>query len=145
MGKGWVALFVLGMIGLSGGPGTSAGPAAPAATPVEASGDELVTMEVAGVVEDPDSGTPVVILRDQDRETLLPIWIGPFEARAIAMELEEVEPPRPLSHDLMHTLVEELGAQVDRIVVTDLRDGTYFAEVFLSRKRKEYRIDAPGE
>src|SRR5436309_6914428 len=99
--------------------------AAAAAGPVE--------VKVGGVVLDPDSGSPVVRLVEKGKAGReLPIWIGPFEAQAIALELHGVAAPRPLTHDLMKSLVERLGAKLDRVVIEDLRDGTFFATLHLA-------------
>ncbi|HSV05231.1 MAG TPA: bifunctional nuclease domain-containing protein [Candidatus Binatus sp.] len=90
-------------------------------------------VEVRGLGIDPSSGTPVVRLVEKAKTGReLAIWIGPFEAQAIAMELEGVAAPRPLTHDLMKTLVERLGAKLDRVVVEDLRDNTFFATLHLT-------------
>ncbi len=97
-----------------------------AVTPVE--------VEVKGVVLDPDSGSPVVQLVEKaGRGRHLAIWIGPFEAQAIAVELEGVAPPRPLTHDLMRKLVETLGARLERVVVNQLVQGTYHSRLELVR------------
>src|SRR5262245_31498210 len=92
-----------------------------------------VEVTVEGMHLDPTTGSPVVRLVEKDgklgRE--LPIWIGPFEAQAIALEIQGVPPPRPLTHDLMKQLVERLGAKVTRVVITDLRENTYFAALYL--------------
>src|SRR6266404_5137683 len=88
---------------------------------------EPVEVEVRGVELDPTTGSPVVQLVEKGKAGReLPIWIGPFEAQAIALELHGVAAPRPLTHDLMKTLVERLGAKLDRVVIEDLRDGTFF-------------------
>src|SRR5437879_1699562 len=87
-----------------------------------------VEVEVRDMEIDQASGTPVVRLVEKGRAGReLPIWIGPFEAQAIALEMHGVAPPRPLTHDLMKTLVERLGAKLDRVVIEDLRDGNFFA------------------
>jgi uncharacterized protein len=83
--------------------------------------------------------TPVVILREQGgRRRLLPIFIGTPEAQAIALAMERIETPRPMSHDLMRNMLEEVGVQVERVVVTELREGTFYAEILL-RLRNEVR------
>jgi hypothetical protein len=84
----------------------------------------------------------VVILREADRERYLPIWIGSWEAQAIAMKLQGVEAERPLTHDLLVSILGELGVRVRRIIVSDLADETYRARVVLSRGEDEYDIDA---
>lgn len=78
---------------------------------------------------DPNSGTPIIILKDVDSETMLPIWVGAYEANAIALEIEKIAPPRPMTHDLLRNLIVEMGAQVERVVVTELRDNTFFAVI----------------
>src|SRR5207248_4368484 len=98
--------------------------AAGAAGPVE--------VKVDGVMLDPDSGSPVVRLVEKAKaHRELPIWIGPFEAQAIALEMQGVPAPRPLAHDLMKQLVERLGAKLDRVEIVDLHDNTYFARLHL--------------
>jgi hypothetical protein len=84
----------------------------------------------------------VVILREADRERYLPIWIGSWEAQSIAMRLQGVEAERPLTHDLIVSLLEELGVRVRRIVVSDLADETYRARIILSRGQDDYDVDA---
>jgi hypothetical protein len=84
----------------------------------------------------------VVILREAERERYLPIWVGSWEAQSIAMKLQGVEVERPLTHDLLASLLEELGVQVRRIVVSDLSDDTYRARIILSRGEDDYDIDA---
>src|SRR3982074_639552 len=78
---------------------------------------------------DPNSGTPIIILKDVESETMLPIWVGAYEANAIALEIEKIAPPRPMTHDLLRNLIVELGIQVERVVVTSLRDNTFFAVI----------------
>ena len=78
---------------------------------------------------DPNSGTPIIILKDVQSDTMLPIWVGAYEANAIALEIEKITPPRPMTHDLLRNLIVELGVQVDRVVVTSLRDNTFFAVI----------------
>ncbi|HEX5885830.1 MAG TPA: bifunctional nuclease family protein, partial [Pyrinomonadaceae bacterium] len=78
---------------------------------------------------DPNSGTPIIILKDVGSDTMLPIWVGAYEANAIALEIEKIAPPRPMTHDLLRNLLVELGVQVDRVVVTSLRDNTFFAVI----------------
>lgn len=93
---------------------------------------EPVEVKVGGMHLDPNTGTPIVELVEKARARReLPIWIGPFEAQAIAMELHGVPPPRPLTHDLMKQLVEQLGGKLTRVVIEDLRENTYFATLHL--------------
>ena len=83
---------------------------------------------------DPNSGTPIIILKDVNSETMLPIWVGAYEANAIALEIEKIAPQRPLTHDLLRNLVMEMGARVERVVVTELRDNTFFAVIEMRDK-----------
>jgi bifunctional DNase/RNase len=78
---------------------------------------------------DPNSGTPIIILKDVNSETMLPIWVGAFEANAIALEIEKIAPQRPMTHDLLRNLIVEMGASVEKVVVTELRDNTFFAVI----------------
>lgn len=84
----------------------------------------------------------IVLLKDGNQDRFLPIWIGGFEAEAITHELQEVSPPRPMTHDLMKTLIEELGGQVVHILVNDLRQDVYYARVVISVNGKRTEIDA---
>lgn len=95
-----------------------------------------VEMELVSV-EAPElpARTPVVILREQSgQRRLLPIFIGTPEAQAIALAMQQIETPRPMSHDLMRNMLDEIGAQVERVVVTELRDGTFYADILLRMK-----------
>ncbi len=82
---------------------------------------------------DPNSGTPIIILKDVNSEMMLPIWVGAFEANAIALEIEKIAPQRPATHDLLRNLLFELGATVRRIVITELRDNTFYAVIELEK------------
>jgi len=90
-----------------------------------------VRMEVKGLMLDPTSNLPIVVLRDPERELFLPIWIGVFEANAIAMRMEGVLPPRPMTHDLLHSTLASLGATVEKVLISELRDNTFYAVVHL--------------
>jgi bifunctional DNase/RNase len=84
-------------------------------------------MFIKGLMIDPVTSMPIVILRDADGERTLPTWVGPVEANAIALQIENVSPPRPMTHDLLRNLVTDLGGQLARIVITDLKEGTFYA------------------
>lgn len=88
-----------------------------------------IEVKIRALMMDPNSGTPIVILKDVNSETMLPIWVGAYEANAIALEIEKVAPQRPMTHDLLRNLIIEMGARVNRVVVTDLRDNTFFAVI----------------
>jgi bifunctional DNase/RNase len=99
-------------------------------------------MEIKGLLMDPVSNMPVVILRDTEKGHFLPIWVGIFEANAIALEMEKVTTPRPMTHDLLKNLLGELDARVDRIVINDLRDNTFFARIHLTRGDSTLSVDS---
>src|SRR5882757_4733069 len=88
-----------------------------------------IEVKIRALMMDPNSGTPIIILKDVSSETMLPIWVGAYEANAIALEIEKIAPPRPMTHDLLKNLILALGLQVERVVVTSLRDNTFFAEI----------------
>jgi len=102
----------------------------------------LVEMKVLGLTIDPVTNTPIVILKDMDNNKAIPIWIGLFEASAIATELEHVVFSRPMTHDLMHEFLKALDVAVSRIEIVDIRNNTFFATVYLVREGQTYRIDA---
>jgi len=99
-------------------------------------------MQVHGVNLDVMTNQPVVILKDSEEKRFLPIWIGQFEATSILMELQGVKPTRPLTHDLLRTLCETLSMKVEKIVINDIQDGTFFARIFLKNKTKQFDLDA---
>jgi len=102
----------------------------------------MVKMEIKGLLMDPVSNMPVVILRDRDDALFLPIWVGLFEANAIAIEMEKIQAPRPMTHDLLRNVIREIGIQVDRVVVTELKDNTFFARIHLSRAGESWTVDS---
>ena len=91
---------------------------------------------------DPSSNLPIVILHDEKDDRYLPIWIGLFEAQAIAMSMEGIEAPRPMTHDLFHNSLTELGARVVRVVISDLQDSTFFAQIVVETGSREQILDA---
>jgi bifunctional DNase/RNase len=86
-----------------------------------------IEVKIRGLMMDPNSGTPIIILKDVNSEKMLPIWVGANEANAIALEVEKIAPQRPMTHDLLRNLILEMGATVHRVVITELRDNTFFA------------------
>ena len=88
-----------------------------------------IEVKIRALMMDPNSGTPIIILKDVNSETMLPIWVGAYEANAIALEIEKLTPQRPMTHDLLRNLIIEMGSQVERVVVTELRDNTFFAVI----------------
>src|SRR3954469_8499070 len=88
-----------------------------------------IEVKIRALMMDPNSGTPIIILKDVNSDTMLPIWVGAYEANAIALEIEKVAPQRPMTHDLLRNLITEMGAVVDRVVVTELRENTFYAVI----------------
>jgi len=91
-----------------------------------------IEVKIRALMMDPNSGTPIIILKDVNSDTMLPIWVGAYEANAIALEIEKIAPQRPMTHDLLRNLIVEMGAHVERVVVTELRDNTFFAVIEMS-------------
>jgi len=102
----------------------------------------FLLMKVSGIALDPFTNTPIVILKDTANEKTLPIWIGFMEASSIAMELEKTPRIRPITHDLVKNLIEKLKFIVTKIEVTDLRDDTFYARIYLKRDGEEYSLDS---
>lgn len=102
-----------------------------------------IEVKIRGLMMDPSSGTPIIILKDVNSETMLPIWVGAYEANAIALEIEKISPQRPMTHDLLRNVILEMGANVERVVVTELRDNTFFALIIMKdRAGDAIMIDA---
>jgi bifunctional DNase/RNase len=99
-------------------------------------------MEIKGLLLDPISNTPVVVLKDAEEKLFLPIWIGVFEANAIALKIENVTTSRPLTHDLFFNTLGDLKAKIEKIVINDLRDNTFYARIFLTREGESIEIDS---
>ncbi len=104
--------------------------------------DSAVEMEVRALVMDPVSKMPVVILHDRGQNRYLPIWIGPAEADAIAVRLQEVAVARPLTHDLLRSVIDALGAQINCVIVNDLANDTFYARLLLDVDGKSLEIDS---
>lgn len=102
----------------------------------------MLEMKVKGLTLDPLTNMPIVILKDLKEERALPIWVGIFEANAIALEIENVPTPRPMTHDLIKNILEGIHAKVVRVVVNDLKDNTFYAVIFLSLNSNEVSIDS---
>jgi len=99
-------------------------------------------MKIRGLMMDPTANTPIVILKEVNGESMLPIWVGAFEANAIAVEIEKLATQRPMTHDLLKNVVWELGASVKRVVITDLIDSTFFAVIEMTRSGEMLVIDS---
>ncbi len=102
----------------------------------------FVQMKVTGIALDPFTNTPIVILKDKNNEKILPIWIGFMEASSIAMELEKTPRSRPITHDLVKNILETTKLDVTKIEVTDLRDDTFYARMYVKRDNEEYVFDS---
>lgn len=103
----------------------------------------MIQMIIGGLGFDPRNLSPVVLLKDQDELNFLPIWIGVFEAASIAMVLQGITPPRPMTHDLLKNTIDNLHGKVDRIVITDVKEGTFFSSIEVTDgANKKIAIDA---
>ncbi len=105
-------------------------------------GNLLRRADVSAVAMDPNHKVPVVLLKPEDDDRFIPIWIGMAEASAILVALEGVEPARPMTHDLMHDVMRRCDVLVTRVEVVDLKDGTYFAEICVAHAGREMRVDS---
>lgn len=103
--------------------------------------DDSIQMAVGGLTLDPVTKTPIVILKDMDNKLNLPIWIGLLEATAMATELEGIKMARPMTHDLLKNLLTEMGGSVNSIEITELKENTYYALIYLSVAGRELTID----
>ena len=103
---------------------------------------QLVPMSIKGLMLDPVSNSPIVVLKDEEDKFFLPIWVGIFEANAIALQLENVTTPRPMTHDLLRNMIAELDGQVTRVVINDLRDSTFFAQIRVTSGQRTLELDA---
>jgi len=102
----------------------------------------IIEMKIAGLTIDPITNTPIVILKDLADKKAIPIWIGLFEASAIATELEQIVFSRPMTHDLLHNILETLGVSVTKVEINDLKNNTYFANIHLSRQGLNFVVDS---
>ena len=101
-----------------------------------------VEMKIRGLMMDPITNMPIVILKETSGDGILPIWVGVYEANAIALEIEKVVTPRPMTHDLLRSVITTLGATVTRIVVSDLKNDTFFAKIVLQYNGTTLEVDA---
>src|ERR687898_893664 len=101
-----------------------------------------IEMTIKGLMVDPITNTPIVILRDKDGQKVLPIWVGIFEANAIALQIENIATPRPMTHDLLRNIITDLEGHVDRVVVSDLKDNTFYAIIHLTVRGERVAVDA---
>jgi bifunctional DNase/RNase len=102
----------------------------------------LIEMSIKGLMVDPITNMPIVILKDKGGDRVLPIWVGIFEANAIALQIENIATPRPMTHDLLRNIITDLEGHVDRVVVSDLKDNTFYALIHLTVRGERVTIDA---
>jgi bifunctional DNase/RNase len=101
-----------------------------------------VEMKIRGLMMDPVTNTPIVVLKDAQGTAILPIWVGIYEANAIALEIEKVQTPRPMTHDLLKNLLLGLEVRVQKVVVSDLKDDTFYALIWMEREGKLMSMDS---
>ena len=101
-----------------------------------------IEFKIKGLMMDPLTNSPIVVLQEAASDTLLPIWVGIFEANAIALQIEKVDTPRPMTHDLIKGLLNHLNVTVTKIVVTELKDNTFYALIFLKADGKTVTVDS---
>jgi hypothetical protein len=101
-----------------------------------------IEMKIRGLMMDPVTNVPIVILRGQDNTTILPIWVGVFEANAIALEIEKINTPRPMTHDLLKNVLQGLNCTVHKVVVNQLKDDTFYAIIWIERDGQLLSFDS---
>jgi bifunctional DNase/RNase len=101
-----------------------------------------IEVRIRGLMMDPTTQMPIVVLKDIDSEAVMPIWVGIFEANAIALEIEKMEAPRPMTHDLTRNLMNHLNGQLEKVVITELKDDTFYAVLFVRQGDEPVAIDA---
>jgi len=104
--------------------------------------DDDIEVQIRGLMLDPVTNMPIVVLKDVASDLVLPIWVGVFEANAIALELEKTAMPRPMTHDLLRNMAKGLNAVVDRVVVSDLREDTFYATIWMTQGGDAVAMDA---
>ncbi len=102
----------------------------------------LVEMQIKGLMLDPATNVPIVILRDTDGLRVLPIWVGPSEANAIALQIENLAPPRPMTHDLLREVITAMSGTVSRVIISELRAGTFYAYLEIRQGTEVVLVDA---
>src|SRR5258708_13168319 len=102
-----------------------------------------VEVKSRGLMMDPNTNSPIVVLKDANSDTMLPIWVGHFEAHAIAVEIEKATPQRPMTHDLIKNLIDHVGGRVERVIVTELVDNTIYPALELNLTGDKSLLDSP--
>ncbi len=108
----------------------------------EVKDNNLIEFFIKGIILDPTNNVPILLLEDRDLTMIIPIWIGFFEANAIALGLEKLDSPRPLTHDLLTSILDKIGITVKKVVITDIIESTYYANIYLEKDGDEYIIDS---
>jgi len=101
-----------------------------------------IEMTIKGLMIDPITNMPIIVLRDQEGQRLLPIWVGVFEANAIALQIENVQTPRPMTHDLLKNIIDDLDGRVERVVVCELKENTFYATIHIHSATGQRSVDA---
>ena len=101
-----------------------------------------VEVRIRGLMMDPATNMPIIVLKDVGSDTVMPIWVGIFEANAILIEIEKVSAPRPMTHDLTRNIIHYLNAQLERVVINELKDDTFFASLWLRQGDEPIVVDA---
>ena len=96
----------------------------------------LIEVKIGALIMDPNTNNPIVVLKGVDSESILPIWVGAYEANAIALEIEKIVPQRPMTHDLLRNLITETGLKVSRVIINDLRDNTFYALIEMANENE---------
>jgi uncharacterized protein len=93
---------------------------------------EITEVKVGALIMDPNSSTPIIVLKGVDSDVILPIWVGNYEANAIALEIEKIAPQRPMTHDLIKNIISELGLEIKKVVINNLKENTFYAQIYLT-------------
>jgi hypothetical protein len=101
-----------------------------------------IEMAIKGLMVDPITNMPIILLREVEGQRVLPIWVGVFEANAIALQVENVQTPRPMTHDLLKAVIDQLGGRVERIVVCELKENTFYATLHILSAKGLLEVDA---
>jgi len=99
-------------------------------------------VKIRSLLVDPTTNSPIVLLKELDGEMILPIWVGPFEANSIASEIEKMAPQRPMTHDLLRNVIVHMGGEVKRVIVTELKESTFYAVIEISRNGEVVLLDS---
>lgn len=100
----------------------------------------LIEVKIGALIMDPNTNTPIVVLKGVDSETILPIWVGAYEANAIALEIEKIAPQRPMTHDLLRNMILEMGCRAEKVIINDLSNNTFFAQIELVNDKGDIMI-----